>query len=183
MRIVIIVMMFVLMAQSSYAESMKERLRRARQQEIEALNPAPVVTETPAAENPPEKKPAVCDQTPKELDGEEYYFECYCRDKKYPDIELYVKKAGVTYEGVGIKEMGSDITHLKPEHRVKYRYTCGVSVGWQKDNPVQFKDAKECFAFADKIKQEVGKTVEVDVGPLYSGCGAHIHKVEKPKAM
>ena len=184
MRIVITVLMVALMAQMAYAESLKERLRRARQQETEALMPAPAVVDQAApAEDTSAQKPAVCDQSPKESEGITYYFECACREKKYPDIEPFLKKSGVTYEGVGIKEMGSEFTHLKPEHRLKYRYTCGVSIGWEKDNPVQFKNVKECFAFVEKIKQEAGKTVDVDVGPLYNGCGAHIRKVEKPKAL
>lgn len=177
MKIIAIFLIAILVANVSYAQSIKERLRQVREQEIELLKQAKVKKEVM-----PKEKEQPCDQDPEELDGVAYYNECYCKSLKYPAVEAALAGHGILYQAQGISEMGDGVTHFDPAERAKYRYTCGVSLSWNPTNTVKFKNIKECHSFVDKIGREVKAKADVVLENLNYGCNAHVQTYERAAA-
>ncbi len=182
MRILVLVVLLALLSNSAYAQSVRERLRQVREHEAELLKPKPKEAAPKEIPADKEKKPQ-CQADQEELDGVLYYNECYCKQLKHSDVETILKGHGLLYQSQGIKEMGEGITHLRPEDRAKYHYTCGVAITWDPANTLKFQNVKECYAFVDTIIRELKSKVDVVAEPLYYSCGEHVQKIGKKPAL
>lgn len=180
MKIAFFVLLMVLLTNLSFAESLKERLKRARAQEAGLVETTPLPTEkgeiTLKQEMPEKKIETQCQQDAEYADGKPYYFECYCTALKYPETEKMLKRHGLILEPVGIIEMGNGVTHFDPKEREKYRYRCGYNIKWGSKNDYTFKNAEACYDFTRKIAENIREKELFSIRTLNYGCSAFVVK-------
>lgn len=180
MKTAFFVLLIVSLANPTFAESVKERLKRARAIEAGAVETASMAAETTQELSNPEA-PAVeeitqCQQDAVYKDGKSYYFECHCKELRYPEIEKMLAEHGLTLVSVGITELGDGTTHFDPKERVKYRYRCGFEILWGQENKLNFKDVNSCYDFVKRIIENVKGNVLFSTRTLNYGCGNHVIK-------
>lgn len=179
MKHTVFILIALLSLQPAHAESVRERLRKAREAETAARQPKPVVEVLPTNPLADKEKQPVCSEEAKVAQEISYYNECYCKKIQYPALDQLFKGKGIVYHSQGMRELGNGVTHLDPKEREKQFYTCGVELGWDPKEAPVFKNVKSCNEFIHKTVRDIGKTPEFIDTPLYYGCGKLAQPVEK----
>ncbi len=191
MRTVVIFVSMMMIANLAVAETLKERLKRAREEEasVSVKKTQPIVEKTGVPQEgtesrTPQDQPQSLENCPSDpqVEGDvSYYRECYCQAQTYPQIDTALKPYGLTYIAQGIKEFGDGPIHNDPKERAQYRYTCGVSLMWDSENVIKFSKVDECYAFVDKVLAIVKtKKTPYLATSLYYGCGQRVASIQNP---
>jgi len=189
---VILIILFI--SNASFAQSIKERLRQAREQEEAGHSMTSKAEESKTATKTVDQSinesinlelsgktnaepTEACDKSSQEFEGKVYYYECYCQTLEYPKVEEQLKAHGITYTGLGIQQLSDGPIYNDPIERAKHRYTCGITLNWDENNSLKFKNVDECYQFIDKVVGNIPKSISSNATMLYYGCGQRVGNV------